>query len=35
MKRIWKAKDENGLDVIYVEKCDNFAKEEQKKSIRI
>ena len=27
MKKIWKSKDENGLDVIYVEECDKFEKE--------
>lgn len=33
MKKIWKSKDENGLDVIYVEECDKFERENQKEII--
>lgn len=33
MKKIWKAKDEIGLDVIYVEECDRFENERTRERI--
>ena len=33
MKKIWKAKDEIGLDVIYVEECDKFENERTRERI--
>lgn len=34
MKKIWKSKDDLGLDVIYVEQCDKFKRERQQEIIR-
>lgn len=34
MKKIWREKDELGLNVIYVEQCDRFKREIQKEIIR-